>query len=158
MGCPKPTAGAHSSQQRQAREPVKLISIERGVQFGIVRNDSDGPYSDFTIRAEIQTAFGRFSGENTAVHLSAFDTFLEQFDVFLKTRQGEVVLTMTEDNAVTFFRWNAKGDVGVRFTLCRYTYVGDPARTCPVVLQGEFPLAGEYLLQLRSELATLVDP
>ena len=128
------------------------------MQFEIIRNDSSAPYSDCTIRAVISTPFGNFSGENTAVHLSAFDTFLEQFDVFLKTRQGEVVLTMTEDNALTFFRWNAKGDVGVRFTLCRYTYVGDPARTCPVVLRGEFPLAGEYLLQLRSELARLVDP
>ena len=136
---------------------MKFISTERGVQFEIVRNDSNDDYSDCTIRAEIKTAFGSFSGENTAIHLSGFDTFLNQFDDFLKTRKGEVVLRMTEDNSVTFFRWNAKGDVGVRFTLSRYTYVGDPAKTCPLVLQGEFPLDGEYLTQLRSDFATLAE-
>ena len=133
---------------------MRLLSTERGVQFEIVRN-ADDVDSDFTIRAEIQTTFGNFSGENTAVHLSNVDTFLKQFDGFLKTRQGEVVLHMTEDNAVTFFRWNAKGDVGVRFTLSRYTYIGDPAKTCPVVLRGEFPLDGEYLTQFRSDVAKL---
>lgn len=137
---------------------MRLISTEGGVQFEIVRNDSGDDYSDFTVRAEIQTAFGRFTGENTAVRFSAFDTFLKQFDDFLRTRQGEVILTMTEDNALTFFRWNAKGDVGVRFQLCRFTYVGDPAKTCPVLLRGEFPLSGEYLTQLRSDFAKHVEP
>ena len=137
---------------------MRLLSTEHGVQFEIVRNHEDDPHSDLTIRAEIQTAFGNFSGENAAVHISGFDTFLKKFDDFLKTRQGEIVLQMTEDNAVTFFRWNAKGDVGMRFTLCRYTYVGDPAKTCPVVLRGEFPLAGEFLTQLRSDFAKLVEP
>ena len=136
---------------------MRLVSSQRGAQVEIVRNDSNDVHSDWTIRAEIQTTFGTFSGENTAVHFSAFDTFLTQFDDFLKTRRGEVVLSMTEDNALTFFRWNAKGDVGVRFTLSRYTYVGDPAKTCPVVLQGEFPLDGEYLTPLRSDFAKLAE-
>jgi hypothetical protein len=136
---------------------LRLISTEHVAQFEIVRNNVDEVHSDFTIRAEIQTTFGNFSGENTAVHVSGFEVFLAQFNDFLKTRRGEVILKMTEDNAVTFFRWNAKGDVGVRFTLSRYTYIGDPAKTCPVVLQGEFPLDGEYLTQLRSDLAKLPD-
>ena len=137
---------------------MRFISTERGVQFEIVRNDASAAHSDCTIRVAMQTMFGNFTGENTAVHLPGFDTFLEQFADFLKTRQGEVHLRMTEDNAVTFFRWNAKGDVGLRFTLSRYTYVGDPSRTCPIVLRGEFPLDGEFLTQLRSDLATLVEP
>jgi hypothetical protein len=45
----------------------------------------------------------------------------------------------------------------VRFTLSRFTYIGDPAKTCPVVLQGEFPLDGEYLTQLRSDFVMLVE-
>ena len=117
----------------------------------------DDVHSDLTVRAAIPTTFGNFSGENTAVHFSGFEVFLAHFDDFLKTRRGEVLLKMTEDNAVTFFRWNAKGDVGARFTLSRYTYIGDPARTCPVVLRGEFPLDSEYLAQLRSEFANLVE-
>ena len=135
---------------------MQLVSTERNVRFEIVRN-SDDIHSDCTIRAVIQTSFGDFAGENTAVHFSGLDSFLEKLGDFLKTRRGEVVLQMTEDNALTFFRWNAKGDVGVRFTLSRYTYVGDPAKTCPVVLRGEFPLDGEHLSQLGSEFAKLAD-
>lgn len=136
---------------------MKLVSTERGVQFEIVRNNPDDVHSDCSVRAEIATRFGNFSGQNTAVHLSGFNTFLEQFDEFLKTRRGEVVLQMTEDNALTFFRWNGKGDVGVRFTLCRYTYIGEPAKTSPLVFKGEFPLDGEYLTQLRSDFRSLAD-
>jgi hypothetical protein len=137
------------------RGRLKLVSTERGFQFEIVRNNADDVHGDYAIRAEVATAFGTFSGENAAIHFSGFSTFLNQFDEFLKTRRGEVLLQMTEDNALTFFRWNAKGDVGVRFTLCRYTYLGDPAKTCPVVLRGEFPLDSEYLTRLQSELVSL---
>jgi hypothetical protein len=136
---------------------LKLVSTERGVHFEIVRNSADDIQSDCTIRAEIATRFGNFSGENTAVHFSGFNTFLKQFDEFLKTRRGEVVLQMTEDNALTFFRWNGKGDVGVRFTVCRYTYIGEPARTSPLVFRGEFPLDSEYLTRLHMEFASLAN-
>jgi hypothetical protein len=108
---------------------LKLVSTERGVQFEIVRNNPDDVHSDCSVRAEIATRFGNFSGQNTAVHLSGFNTFLEQFDEFLKTRRGEVVLQMTEDNA----------------------------KTSPLVFKGEFPLDGEYLTQLRSDFRSLAD-
>ena len=136
---------------------MRLPSTDHGFQLEIVRNAADDVHSDYTIRAEVTTSFGKFSGENTAIHLSGFSTFLKQFDEFLKTRRGEVVLQMTEDNALTFFRWNKKGDVGVRFTLCRYAYIGEPAKTSPVVFKGEFPLDGEFLTPLQSELVTLAD-
>ena len=136
---------------------MKFISTASGVHFEIVRNEEANPHSDCTVRAEIQTAFGNFSGENTAVHFSAFDIFRKRFHEFLETRQGEVVLEMTEDTSLTFFRWNAKGDVGVRFTLSRYAYLGEPMKTCPIALRGEFPIDGEYLNRLPAELSQLAE-
>jgi hypothetical protein len=136
---------------------MELRSLEPGFRLTLSRNDPNDPYSSYTIRIEARTEFGSFTGENTGIHFSAFPTFLDRLKEFLETRNGEARLDLTEEGELSFFRWNGKGDVGLRFKLSRFAYFRDPTQTHPLTLTGAFPLNGEFLGQMYSELAQLVD-
>lgn len=134
---------------------MRFKSTEPGVLFEIFRNDSDDSYSDYTIRAQLETQFGNFSGENTAIHIVNFQAFKKKMNEFLEKRKGEVTLELTEDSEVRFFRRNNKGDIGVGFKLSRFApseeFLG------PIVFSGFFPLDSEYLNNLYKELVQLFE-
>jgi hypothetical protein len=134
---------------------MEFKSAEPGFRLTLSRNDLGDPYSPYTIRIEGRTTFGSFSGENTAIHFSAFPAFIDRLKLFLETRNGEARLDLTEDGELTFFRWNSKGDVGIRFKICRYAIFQDPMKTHPLTLTGTLPLKGEYLNQMYAELSRL---
>ncbi len=136
---------------------MEFKSAEPGFSVAVSRNDLNNPHSTYTVRIQANTQFGGFFGENTGLHFSAFPAFICRLKEFLETRTGEATLDLTEESELTFFRWNSKGDVGIRFKLSRYAYFGDPMQTHPLTLAGAFPLTSEYLNQMYSEVAQLVD-
>jgi len=134
---------------------MQFESAEPGFQLTLSRNDHGDPYTPYTIRIEARTTFASFSGENTSIHFSTFPAFMDRLKRFLETRNGEARLDLTEDGELTFFRWNSKGDVGIRFKICRYAIFQDPMKTHPLILTGTFPLNGEHLNQMYAELDRL---
>jgi hypothetical protein len=136
---------------------MEFKSSEPGYLLSLTRNDSGDPRSSYTIRAQISTKCGEFQGENKSIHFSAFPKFLNAFKEFLSTRKGEVKLELTERSELVFFRWNQKGDVGLRFTISRITHQSGPQEESVTSLAGSFPLASEYLNALQSELAQFED-
>jgi hypothetical protein len=137
-----------------AEDAVRIEASDQRTTIEIARNAKD-LYNTCRIRVQAQTGAGEFAGENAAVHLSAFERFLGRFEVFLATRQGSARLEATEDCHIEFFRWNAKGDVGVRFRISKYVYGRDPVRAVPVSVAGEFTLDGGSLDHVGSDFRDL---
>ena len=136
---------------------MEFKSSQPGFLLTLSRNDDYDPHSVYTIRVQAHTSFGDFTGENDSIHFSAFPVFIKELREFLVSREGEVKLEMTEDCELHFFRWNGIGDVGLRFRVSKYIYFGDSVQALPLSLSGEFPLSGEWLNQMVSELTQLAD-
>ncbi len=83
--------------------------------------------------------------------------FKPAFEKFLRVREGSVVLDATEDCRFEFFRWNAKGDVGLRYTIGKYIYEGEPLQPCSVTVSGRFKLHGEFVNQMADQLLELLN-
>ena len=124
---------------------MKLTSDDGKAEVEIVRNDDADPYSGYWIGLKIQTVDGEYSGANGCVHFSEFNRFLTHFSEFIRTRQGDVTLTMTEDCRLDFFRWNNKADVGVRATIAKLTMGHESMRMTPAMITGTFKLASEFM-------------
>jgi hypothetical protein len=134
---------------------VIITSEDREISYEIILNDGDDPYSSYTIRAFIKGEFNIFSGQNHRIHFSSFDSFLKQFAEFIKNREGDVTLEMTEDCNVKFFRWNAKGDVGVKAHITKYRFDIDSTRKERVSLEVEFKIDGEYVNRIYDDFLNL---
>src|ERR1051325_1507854 len=106
-----------------------IASENRATTVEIILNDPDDRYSDYTFRVVVNDDLNPFSGRNDNVHFSAFGSFLRQFAVFIKSREGVATLEMTEDCKLEFFRWNARGDVGVRARVTKYGFSTDSERS-----------------------------
>jgi hypothetical protein len=136
---------------------MDLISEDKRTRISIDRVDPENPYGGFFLQAEIVLSNGCFRGVNDSVHFSAISAFKSKFEQFLRSREGSVVLDATEDCNIEFYRWNAKGDIGVRFTVSKNLYDRDPTQACPVVLSGSFKLEGEYVNLMATQLLQLLD-
>ena len=136
---------------------MRIVSEDRGTTLEIVLNDPEDPYSDHTIRVNVKDERNPFSGQNDGVHFSAFDSFLRRFSEFVKSREGVVVLEMTEGCRLEFFRWNARGDVGVRAHVTKYIYSADGGRTHRRRLEVEFKVDGEFVNQIYQDFTTTAD-
>ena len=131
-----------------------IISEDRATTLEITRNDPDDPYSDYAIRVVVKDEVSPFSGQNDGVHFSALDSFLRRFAEFIKSRQGVAVLEMTEGCKLEFFRWNARGDVGVRAQITKYRFSTDSGRMPSNRLEVEFKVDGEFVNQIYQDFAT----
>lgn len=114
-------------------------------------NDPEDPYSGYTIRVVVKDDFNPFLGQNDGVHFSGFNSFLRRFAEFIKNREGVATLEMTEDCKLEFFRWNAKGDVGVRAHITKYIFGTDSERLNRRQLAVEFKVNGEYVNQIYQD-------
>jgi len=120
----------------------------------IIANDPDDPCFGYRLRAIVEDGPNSFSGHNSGVHFSALDQFLKEFAAFIETREGRAILKMTEDCCFEFFKWNARGDVGVksRITKVRSDTDGHWRRN---MLQIEFKIDSEYVNQVYDDFASL---
>jgi hypothetical protein len=130
-----------------------IASENKATTIEIILNDPDDPYSDYTFRVVVKDDRNPFSGQNDGVQFSAFDSFLRQFAEFIKSREGVVALEMTEDCRLEFFRWNARGDVGVRAKVTKYGFSTDSKRENRFRLEVEFKVDGEFVNQIYHDFA-----
>ena len=131
------------------------MSEDRATTLEISRNDPADPYSDYALRVTVKDDFNPFSGRNDGVHFSAFDTFLARYAEFLKSREGVVALEMTEGCRLEFFRWNARGDVGVKVLVTKYRYSTDSGPSHGSRLEVEFKVDGEFVNQIYQDFAAI---
>ena len=130
-----------------------IASENRAKAIEIILNDPGDPYSDYTFRVTVKDDRNPFSGQNDGVHFSAFDSFLKRFADFIRNREGVAVLEMTEDCRLEFFRWNARGDVGVRAQVTKYGFSTDSERSNRLHLEVEFKVDGEFVNQIYQDFA-----
>jgi hypothetical protein len=130
-----------------------IASENRATTVEIILNDPEDRYSDYTFRVTVKDDLNPFSGQNDGVQFSAFDSFLRRFAEFIKSREGIAALEMTEDCRLEFFRWNARGDVGVRAQVTKYGFSTDSERSNRFRLGVEFKVDGEFVNQIYQEFA-----
>lgn len=133
---------------------MRIRSEDRNTVLEIIANDPDDYCFGYRLTAVVEDGPNSFSGYNDGVHFSALDQFLKQFAEFIETREGSAILKMTEDCALEFFRWNARGDVGVksRITKARSDTDGRWRRN---TLEIEFKIDSEYVTQVYQALASM---
>jgi len=133
---------------------VRITSEDRHTVLEIIANDPDDPCFCYRLTAIVEDGPNSFSGHNSGVHFLALDQFLKLFAEFIETREGSAILKMTEDCALEFFRWNLRGDVGVksRITEVRSDTDGHWRRN---TLEIEFKIDSEYVNQVYEDFASL---
>lgn len=152
---PATDAPSHAERRTAGRNTMKIISDTGTAEFEIVRNDEADPYSGYRIALKIRTTTGEFSGANGCVHISDFDRFTARFPEFLRIREGDAILDMTEGCRLEFFRWNQKGDIGLKATVSQSLVGHDSIRSTPVSLAGTFKLDSESLNAIQREFANI---
>jgi hypothetical protein len=149
----RPPVERSVTQQTGVR--VQITSENRDMILEIIRNDPSDPYSDYTMRAIARDDINSFSGQNDGVQLSGFEAFRKRFAEFIGTRQETAVLEMTEDCRLEFFRWNARGDVGVRVRIRNDGFSTDSSRVNKRVLEIEFKVDGEFVNQIYEDFTRI---
>jgi hypothetical protein len=132
-----------------------ITSEDRATTVEVILNDPGDPYSDYTYRVVVKDGRNPFSGQNDSVQFSAFGSFLKRFADFIKSREGVAALEMTEDCGLEFFRWNARGDVGVRAQVTKYGFSTDSERSNRFRLEVEFKVDGEFVNQMYHDFASV---
>jgi hypothetical protein len=104
------------------------------------------------MRVEGHDSVGRFAGENNSVHFFNIDDFKTALEAFLKARQGSATLRAPDDCELEFFRWNTKGDIGVRFAIGTRFTEGEATDYSKLVASGAFKLQSELAEQAAAQL------
>ncbi len=139
---------------------MKLISVDGRTVLQVRRpkeaeeGDAHAPYE---LRAESRDSVGAFAGENRSVHFLNADAFRAALAAFLERREGSAILRGTGDCELEFFRWNAKGDVGVRFAIGTQFLEGEAGRYSRIAISGNFQLPGEFAEEMAAGLSQLLD-
>jgi len=136
---------------------VQISSVDKRTTIDIIEAEPKNPQSAYVFRVEVGRSGGKFCGENEQVHFLKVSEFKAAFETFLRVREGSVVLNATEDCRLEFFRWNAKGDVGVRYTVGKLVYEGDPLEVSTIAVSGKFKLHGEFVNQMAAQLLELLN-
>jgi hypothetical protein len=136
---------------------VELRSEDRRITVHISQAKRGGAHSPYQLRAEGQDSVGRFSGENNSVHFLNVDEFKTALQAFLKTRQSSATLRAPHDCELEFFRWNTKGDIGVRFAIGTHFMEGEAADYSKLVASGKFRLHGEFAEQMAAQLLEVLN-
>lgn len=130
---------------------MKIITQKRSVQITIEQNDPTDFYTNYTVAVKCGRESHLFTATNERIHFSQPEKFIKEFSHFLETREGEVELQASEESKLTFFRWNRKGDIGVKVQLARYIYEPDAPVDTKLQFTGAFALDSEYLLALLQD-------
>ena len=130
---------------------MKIMSDTGKAELEIVQNDDTDQCAGYWIALKIRTTDGEFSGANGCIHFSDFGTFVSRFSELLRTKTGDAVLDMTEGCRLEFFRWNQRGDVGLKAVISQSSVGYDPVRTTPVSVTGSFKLDSEFLNSIEHE-------
>lgn len=129
---------------------MRLTSVDRRTSIEISQAELGGVHAPYTVR--IESAVGGFVGQNDSVHFMDIDEFNAAMKAFLKTRQGSVTLRASDDCEFEFFRWNTKGDVGVRYVIGTQFMEGEATEYSSIALSGTFRLPGEFAEQMAAQL------
>lgn len=128
---------------------MQLTSLDKRTTIDISRAKGGGAHAPYKLR--VQSGSG-FLAENDAVHFLDIEDFRTRLETFLKNRQGSVTLHAGNDCELEFFRWNAKGDVGVRYIIGTQFMEGEAAEYSKIALSGRFRLHGEFAEGMAAQL------
>ena len=128
---------------------MQLTSVDRRTRIEISQAKGGGVHAPYKLRVESDSSF---IGENDKVHFSDIDGFRAQMEAFLKKREGSITLRASDDCELEFFRWNAKGDVGVRYFVGKRFMEGDAMEYSKTAVSGKFMLHGEFVERMAAQL------
>ena len=124
-----------------------ISSTDKSSRLIIERADESDVYAGYFCQIEVHDREGVFRAQNTGVHFEALES--GAVDEFFANRDSSLKLSATEDCCVELFRWNAKGDIGIRYQIGKYRYEGEPMHSAAVHLLGSFQVDSEQLMQLE---------
>lgn len=136
---------------------MRLTSVDRLTTIEIDQADAGGVHAPYGLRVKSSRAGGGFAGENNGVHFLNIDEFKPALTTFLKVRKGSATLRATDDCELEFFRWNAKGDVGVRYVIGTQFMEGEAAELSRIAVSGRFKLHGEFVEQIGAQLLRVLN-
>lgn len=140
---------------RHSGAAVQLTSVDRRTTIEIAQAKRGGLHAPYKVRVECDP--GGFVGENDSVHFLDIGGFKAGLEAFLRTRQGSATLRSSDDSRLEFFRWNNKGDVGVRYVIGRQFMEGDATEYSNIAVSGQFKLPGEYAEQMAAQLLKVLN-
>jgi hypothetical protein len=129
---------------------VQLTSVDRRTTIEISKAKRGGAHAPYRLR--VQSAVGGFAGENDSVHFLNVDDFKAGMEAFLKKHQGSVTLRASDDCELEFFRWNTRGDIGVRYVIGTQFMEGEATDRSSIAVSGRFKLHGEFSERMAAQL------
>jgi hypothetical protein len=126
--------------------------VDRRTIIEISRAKTGGVHAPCKLSVKSDHAGGVFVGENNGVHFLDIEEFKTALDTFLQARTGSATLRATDDCELEFIRWNAKGDVGMRYVIGTQFMEGDAAELSRIAVSGRFELHGEFVEQTAAQL------
>jgi hypothetical protein len=136
---------------------VQLSSEDRRITIHLGQAKRGGLHAPYQLRVESHDSVGKFAGENESVHFLNVDEFKAALKAFLRARQGSATLRGADDCELEFFRWNTKGDIGLRFAIGTQFMEGDSTDYSKLVAAGRFKLRGELAEQMMARLLEVLN-
>ena len=134
---------------------MKIISEDKKSELTIQKYDSKDIYSPFILKVKLTRNNNVFEGSNEKIQFSNFESSLIVLEKFLIKRTGEAIFDMTEDSKIIFFRWNQKGDVGLKVKICKNVLEAESQKYVQWCILGEMKLNSEFLSQMFEEIKAL---
>ena len=141
--------------QLEYHDQMKIISDDRTTTFELLRNDSDDIHGSYTIRVDVKDDHDHFHGRNSGVLLNEFDQFLKQLKEFIQKREGVVVLEMTDECKLEFFRWDSLGNVGMKVWITKHRFDRYGYQRNNSTLEARFQIDGEFVNQMFHDFRSL---
>ena len=136
---------------------MHIMSVDRRTTIEISQAQTGGVHAPYKLSVKSNPAEGAFAGENDSVHFLDVDEFKAALKTFLADRVRSVTLRATDDCELEFFRWNAKGDVGLRYVIGTRFMEGEVAEFARIAVSGRFKLHGEFVEQTAAELLRVLE-
>ena len=125
---------------------MQLTSVDRRTTIEISQAKGGGVHAPYKLRVQ----GGGFIGESDRVHFLNIEGFRARMETFLKKREGSVTLHASDDCELEFFRWNTKGDVGVRYVIGTQFMEGEATEYSQIAVSGKFKLHGEFAEEMAA--------
>ena len=127
---------------------MQLTSVDRRTTIEISQAKGGGVHAPYKLRVQC----GGFIGESDKVHFLNIEGFRARMEAFLKKREGSVTLRASDDCELEFFRWNTKGDVGVRYVIGTQFMEGEAMEYSKIAVSGRFRLHAEFAERMAAQL------
>lgn len=136
-------------------DTMRIASSDRR-SFLEIHHLGDERYSSYRVRAEVETDWGRFSGENQDVQFFGWDQFLSEFDRFILERSLKPTLMGTYGCDLRFEALQSSQHVALLFTVqVEFQNQRPPAQIC---LTGQIEIEQDQLTELLREFRQLQQP